>query len=225
MNCSDATTSLGSYIIGSLDFADRAAVEAHLKTCPACRDMMADLAALPGLLGKLSLDDVLPDADPVIVERHEPPPDLYDRLVARVEATVPTAATARPRRSASTRLVAVAAAVVVVLTGVGLGAGVWRSTHPRSTFSALSNGVRMSVSLNPQSTGTGLRVTVSGLPEDEHCRLIAVNRDGTRQLAGSWDATYSGVAQETATTTIARSDLRRLVLLGTGSHPLVSVDV
>jgi hypothetical protein len=66
---------------------------------------------------------------------------------------------------------------------------------------------------------------VSGLPKDEHCQLVAVTTDGSRRVVGQWDATYSGVAQVTGSTTIARQDLSKLVLLGTDGHPLVTASV
>jgi hypothetical protein len=83
----------------------------------------------------------------------------------------------------------------------------------------------MTVTLASQTTGTALAVMVSGLPQDEHCRLIAVATDGSRDLAGRWDATYQGQAQETGSTGIPRSRLAKLVLLGTNGQRLVTVPV
>jgi anti-sigma factor RsiW len=50
--------SLGSYVLGSLDPADRAALDAHLPGCPACREELASYAALPALMSRLSIDQV-----------------------------------------------------------------------------------------------------------------------------------------------------------------------
>ena len=83
----------------------------------------------------------------------------------------------------------------------------------------------MHVTLTSQQSGTGLRVTVSGLPRNEQCRLIAMASDGSRDLVGRWSATYYGQAQVTGSTDIPRSQLSRLVLLGTQGQHLVTVSV
>ena len=47
------TANLGAYALGALEAADRAQVEAHLPFCSACRDQLASIAGLPGLLSHL----------------------------------------------------------------------------------------------------------------------------------------------------------------------------
>ena len=42
--------SLGVYVLGAADTAERQRLEAHLPTCPACRAELTRLAPLPGLL-------------------------------------------------------------------------------------------------------------------------------------------------------------------------------
>src|SRR5947209_5490211 len=59
LDCTDATVSLGAYVIGALDHTERAELEAHLARCPMCRDDLAELAPLPGLLSRLTLDEAL----------------------------------------------------------------------------------------------------------------------------------------------------------------------
>ncbi len=58
---------VGAYVIGALAPAERAGFERHLVDCPSCRASIHELAALPGLLGRLSLRDVagpVPDGEP-----------------------------------------------------------------------------------------------------------------------------------------------------------------
>ena len=43
----------GAYVLGALSPAERAAYERHLSTCSACREAVAEIAVLPGLLGRL----------------------------------------------------------------------------------------------------------------------------------------------------------------------------
>jgi len=42
--------SLGVYVLGAADTAERLRLEAHLPTCPACQAELTRLAPLPGLL-------------------------------------------------------------------------------------------------------------------------------------------------------------------------------
>lgn len=223
MTCQDTTLSLGVYLLGSLDASEREAVEAHLRDCPACRVQLAELAELPAMLSQLTVDDFVPE--PV-----EVPEDLFDRVAERAREEHRRGESSRVGRYR--RLTAVAA-VAVVIAGAGVGALVVShdSGHGSGVVataqvaSATKGSVTMRVVLASQAQGTGLRVTVSGLPRDEHCWLVAVAKDGSRDVAGRWDATYLGKAQETGSTTIPKSELAQLVLVGTHGEQLVTVPV
>jgi predicted anti-sigma-YlaC factor YlaD len=213
MTC-ETTVSLGVYLLGALEPAERAAVEAHLATCPQCRDALDELSGVPSLLDRLSLDDLVPEPVP-------PSEDLFERVAAR--AREENAALDAPRRARHRRLLA-AAAAATVLAGGGIAA--WAALGGSDDYARPPDGkVHMSVVLAAQATGTSYTVTVSGLPTDEHCKLIAVAKDGTRDVAGKWDATYQGQANETGSTSIARSQLAKLVLLGTDGKRLAKVRV
>ena len=105
LSCSATTQSLGTYLVGALDPRERADVEAHLADCPACRDELAGLAALPGLMSRLTTEEVLAG-----------PPPVDDALLERL-----LVAAARDRRVARQRRWLSAAAAVVVLVGGGAG--------------------------------------------------------------------------------------------------------
>jgi anti-sigma factor RsiW len=219
VTCQETTLALGVYLVGALDPSERAEVDEHLHHCAQCRAELAELAALPSMLDQLTIDDI--NAEPVTL-----PDDLFDRVAARAraddEADAPPAARKhRPRRAV---LLAVAA-VLAVFAAVGITVGTLVTHGQPSGYSATQAGIHMHVALTSQTSGTGLRVTVSGLPRNEQCRLIAVSSDGTRDLAGSWSATYYGQAQVTGSTVIPRSELSRLVLLGTQGQHLVTVPV
>jgi anti-sigma factor RsiW len=218
---------LGVYLLGAIDADERIAVDEHLRGCARCRAELADLAMLPSMLDQLSLDD-LGEAMPLPV----PTDDLFARVAARVDAEAGSGAAGEAqvralRRRPRWRGIAVAAAAVVVVGGASVTAvEVLRSasTGPH-TFVGAQGPVRMRVAISSQATGSALRVTVSGLPTEEHCRLLAVADDGTTDLVGQWDATYAGEAQVTGSTDIPASHLSRLVLLGNGGTRLVTVSV
>jgi anti-sigma factor RsiW len=224
MNCQDTTMSLGVYLVGALDADERAAVEAHLAECATCREELAELAVLPSMLERLTIDDFPLEPLPV-------PDDLFDRVAAR--AREEDARDEDERRQSKAlgryrRLTAVAAAVVLIaVLSVGSLLVVHHGSSGSATnaFSNSQGEVTMRVALASQASGTGLKVTVSGLPPNEHCWLIAVSKDGVRDVAGRWDATYPGTAQETGSTSIPQSQLSQLVLVGTGGKHLVTVPV
>jgi predicted anti-sigma-YlaC factor YlaD len=214
MTCQETTLSLGVYLLGALEPTEQAAVDAHLADCSQCRSQLAELAELPSMLGRISLDDIAPE--PVV-----PSNELYERVAARARAEGADELASRRRRYR--RLTAVAAAFAIV---VGGGFGTWAIVNGNSSNpSGPPPGVHMSVALASQATGTGYTLEVSGLPIDEHCKLIAVAKDGSRDVAGQWDATYQGWAKETGSTSIPRSELARFVLLGTRGERLATVAV
>lgn len=50
------TIEVGAYVLGALVPAERAAFEKHLADCAICREEVADLAVLPGLLGRIDFE-------------------------------------------------------------------------------------------------------------------------------------------------------------------------
>lgn len=210
--CADATLALGAYVVGALDPRERAGVETHLASCPACRDELASLAPLPGLLSRLTVDEVLAG-----------PPPVEDALLERLL----TAAARERRASRHRRRLAAAAAVVLLAGGTTAGVAGWRATHAThwQQISASRQGVHMSVDLEPGSSGTGLQLWLRGVPSGERCKLVAVAADGTRDVAGSWEATYEGTATITGTTSIPRDRLQRLEIVTYDGETLVSAPV
>jgi anti-sigma factor RsiW len=225
MTCEHAFVSLGAYALGTLDTADNAAVEEHLAGCAECRLGLQEIVGLPRLLNLLTVSDiaVLSDHDPSGIEVGD---ELYERLAAMARDDLAPARSDRPRRHGR-RLVSLAAAVIVMV-GALTGVGVWatHSSNHTTVFQATgANGVHMAVGLDTQASGTALRVTVSGLHQDEQCWLYAIGRNGERELAGQWTSTYKGEAQQTSSTDIPRGQLSKLVLVGLSNRTLVSVPV
>ncbi|GAA1736460.1 zf-HC2 domain-containing protein [Luedemannella helvata] len=98
----------GAYVLGALSAADRAAFEAHLSGCPTCREAVAQLAVLPGLLSRLS-----PDA---AVSETVMPPSVLPKVLAAAAAT-----RRRERRARHWWAVAATAAAAVFALAVGVG--------------------------------------------------------------------------------------------------------
>jgi hypothetical protein len=211
--CSDVTSSLGAYVLGALCPPQRAEVEDHLAGCPACRDELGSLAPLPGLMSRLTLDEVLTG-----------PPPVDDAMLERL-----LSAAARERRTATRhRWIASAAAVVVLAGGSAGGALAWQAAQgsPWQQVAAADSGaVHVSVQLADQAGGTRVHMTLTGVRSDERCSLVAISRTGRSEVAGWWAASYSGTAQMTGTTSIPRSQLATLQVVTDAGKTLAVVPV
>jgi hypothetical protein len=205
VTCDETTLALGAYVLGALEPVERRQVREHLSTCPACAAEAADLAGLPALLDRVRPEDW--QAAPVT-----PSPELFDRISA--------AATAEDRRLHLRRWLVAAAAVLVLLAG-GVGTAVWAGWGRDPVHTVVAGAVHMSVRARDDTNGTTLDVRVAGLPPRENCRLVVVDDRGDRHEAGEWVATYEGEASFRGWTDVARSDLARVVLLGTDGKELV----
>jgi len=118
MTCDECTDRLSDAVDGTLDAATAAAVDAHLRTCAACRATRQDLETIA--------------ASARTLERHEVPPDAWARIAARLErpASSPLRAWLPGGSDARWRGLAAAAAVVLVLAAAGAGWLVARGTAP-----------------------------------------------------------------------------------------------
>lgn len=164
----------------------------HLEGCASCREELARLAPLPGLLSTLDLPDLH------LLENAEPAgPVLLDRLLA---------AAARDRRRRRTGILAVAAAVVLLLAvplGVWVSANLGRSTPKPAvavaqiswTATDVSTGVTGNAQVWKSAWGSDLAVSISGVPSGTNCTIIVRTKDGKSETAASWRASYTGTAQ------------------------------
>jgi hypothetical protein len=203
--------SLGAYVLGALDPIERAELDAHLSECTACRDELAELAAMPGLLARVRLEDVL---EPLLPAS----PASAGRLIGRLRA----ARRARRRRVAlaAIAIAALTAGAVVVATRDTGGAGspsevaLVSATNPRT-------GVGARIGLRPAAWGTAIRVRLRGVPPATRCRLIAFSRSGQREVAGTWRATYDGTADVQTATAIPKNELASFAVVTAGGRSLL----
>ena len=59
----------------------------------------------------------------------------------------------------------------------------------------------------------------------EHCELVAIGRDGTREVASTWIANYEGEAVVSGNTWLTRADLHSFEIRTLDGRTLVTVDV
>jgi hypothetical protein len=202
MECPEARISLGVYVLGAIDPAERAQVDAHLATCRDCRDELAGLAGLPALLARVSTEEAIALAatdEPfpaALGGAPEPPRELL--------ATVLDLTAARRRRRRWREASLGVAAALIVAAGVfgglrlgsnpapppvaqgqaGLSAG--QPNGPMRTVSGQSGNMTATVSYTPMGWGTQLDTKVTGIPVGTNCQLWAVDSSGHRFLVGNW---------------------------------------
>lgn len=212
LSCADATISLGAYVVGALDHAERAEVEAHIALCPACRDELAALAPLPGLMSRLSVEEV-----------EAGPPPVDDALLDRVLGAVDRERRAETRR----RWLAGAAVVVLLAGGTGGAVAAWQATHGRHwpRYEAQHGQVHLTVTVAGGEGGTMLDMALWGVAPEQRCSVIAVSRGGRTEVAGWWEATYAGTAKITGSTSIEPKDLSELRVVTETGATLLTADV
>ncbi|MFI9641299.1 zf-HC2 domain-containing protein [Micromonospora sp. NPDC051925] len=222
----------GAYVLGALAPADRAAYERHLAGCAPCRQAVAEVAVLPGLLGRL---------DPTTLEEFLPPPPE----ISRAPELIATARDRRRRdRTRNRRRYAVTALVAAVFALV-LGFGGASALRPAPTPAPTTQAVRM-VSMAPVSAKTpavhaeiGLSGTKWGTEVVMHCgydatvdygkaytfRLVAHGPDDATEQIASWLAAPGDDVNLRGATRFTDSELVRLELVRADGTLVLSYDV
>jgi hypothetical protein len=195
-DCTDARLSLGVYVLGAIDPAERALVDAHLVTCRDCRDELAGLAGLPALLARVNPDEISRIcADDTV--RAGTYAGADDRPPEELIGTVLDLAEARRRRT-RWRFLATAAAVVVIAGGLFGGLSSITTTrtvpvpvsptgtHWETVEGTGSGGVSASVAYSHELWGDAFEVLVDKIPVGTTCQLWVVHPDGTRTQVAAW---------------------------------------
>ena len=227
-DCGDIRYALGVYVVGAIDPAERATVDAHLGHCPDCREELAGLAGRPALLGRVPRED----AERLAlgeVELEEPPAEMLDSLLAQVTSR---------RRARRWRVVAAAAAAAVIAVGGGIvGGAVMAHNHnanePGGTYvSHLARGidtktdVTAAVYYQMKGSGTAMQVEVSGIKKGTRCVFWVVNSTGRHLWAGTW--TVNGTEDSTwysASSSTPISSVRGFDITGPSGLKLVTIPV
>jgi hypothetical protein len=238
--------SLGAYLLGALDPAERSAFEEHLETCPACQAELLRLAPLPGLLQRLTPEDYAeieigdaPDwpPPPMLAELLPPIPagDLSTEVPVSTETPISTgkpaddppvvtSLAARPSWWRRQRM-AVAAAAAVVLLAIG---GIVVFQPGSTTETAISpvtwtgvdpaTGVSGRVELTSRGWGTEIKVSMKDIPEGRKiCHLVIHGRDGSEEVAGKWTAGfYKEIKSVPGSSSIRLDEIDRVEVVAAG---------
>ena len=232
--CADVRLALGVYLLGAAEPAERALVRMHLAWCRDCREELAALAGLPGLLRRVPAAE----ADKVFSTEAERgsqadplPAATLPRLLAR------TARTRRTRRWLA--LAATAVAVVLAAGGGAAGGGVifgmtadqavrppgpaasaWNTVSARSDVTLAG----ATVAYAPAAWGSNLKVRVSGVAPGTVCLLWVTGSGGQKRIAGGWIMVSGPYGWIPGSTSIPVSRLRGFAVTASGKT-LVTVPV
>jgi len=232
MTCQHTMT-LGVYLLGALDPAERFAFESHLSYCEICRGELVRLAPLPGLLNQISPADFadnmpstgVEDMGGVVVTRAprvtEPaqiplqlPPEPGELPMSRKRANKRSELVPRRRLG---RMLAAAAAVAVLTVGAVFGwqairhepvpsaqeGVVWTATSPDGTATAEAR-------LIDHEWGTELQMKIDGLPPGRGCYVMVYDHYGNRQVGGWWGTDHYADESIPGSVWIRRSKIDRL---------------
>jgi hypothetical protein len=224
----------GAYVLGALSPAERAAYERHLATCSFCREAVADIAVLPGLLGRLDPAEFAKLLDPTLTS-HTPERNRMPDLVTAAQTT-----RRRERKKFRVRVLSTALAAAMVALIVGLGAMFWmdgRTTQPSPPGPAVAmtpvNGaVPVSAELNLAGASGGTKVNLvcyytksSANLKPYTIRLMAYGPDNEAEQLGSWVASPGKEFNMSGVTHFAQGSLSRLELVRNDGRALLAYDV
>lgn len=213
----------GAYVLGALSPAERSAYEQHLAACPPCRDAVASIAVLPGLLARLAPFEA------------QQPMTAADRLPRLTKAVV----TQRKRDRIKRRVLVGAAASAVCLAMLGgYVVGILRepagsitySTPPMSSMSTLIPGALVTAEVGFIELPRGVEVVM-------HCyypdysdrsytfRLVAFGSDGSSEQLGSWIAGPGDHVTISGSSRFRLADLVRVELHARDGTPVLAYDL
>ncbi len=223
----------GAYVLGALSPGERDRFEKHLATCSRCREAVASLAVLPGLLGRLSPTDV-----PMALTS-----EVSDQRLPRL---IETATATRKRQRRRTVAAIMVTACAAVFAGLAAGttrlptaqpsAGVSMSRSPTGVpmvpMRAVGDDVPVTAAIwfTDGRVGTTVKMKCSYPLDDDHVRpytfrLVAFGLDGEQEQVSSWLAAAGDEVVVTGTVRLAVSDLARFEVQRKDGETLLVYDV
>ncbi len=229
MNCEFAYND-GAYVLGALAPAERAEYEQHLAGCPGCREAVASIAVLPGLLRRLAP-----------LQAQEPLPSTIDRLPKLVQSMGVVRAKQRNRQR--WQILGSAAVAAGLVLAVAFGVMTLRpSAEPVAAPSPTGPAMIPMIQVVAETAVTAevaLWETSAGVEVFMHCayplssghtkpytfRLFALGADGQAEQLGSWMAGPGEDANIRGMSRYHMVDLMRIELRARDGTTLLAYDL
>jgi len=201
-----------AYVLGALSQAERREFEDHLKDCAACASSVGELAGLPGLMSKVSVDDLTAEVE-------APPETLLPSLARAVRRE-------RGRRRMAVGTAAAAAACLIAVGAVALSGPDSPARLPIAPSASTASGtanlalspvvpspVTASARLVDMAWGTRIDLTCSysasgSYPADgSPYALVVIDRSGVAQQVATWKALPDRELTVLGASSLARRDI------------------
>lgn len=221
----------GSYVLGALSPSERQDFERHLATCHDCARSVRELAGLPGLLSRV---------DPVVLEPEPAVAPVPETLLPSLVKEVTRSRRRRLYVTAGLAAAAVVAVGVVLVQGTTGDDNLPAATPPAATPSAPAGldmspiggaPVTASVAFTPVTWGTKLDLICSyeptsgeyQLPRRVTYGLFVINRDGSTEQVGTWQALDGRTMRLSAATAARRADIASVEVRTTDGRPVLKL--
>ncbi|MFC4856451.1 anti-sigma factor family protein [Actinophytocola glycyrrhizae] len=224
MTCQHTMT-LGVYLLGALDPAERFAFEAHLSSCDVCRRELVRLSPLPGLLNQVTPEDFADDlpstevAAGAVATRAQPVTEPVPLPPVQEPRDAPVHVLPEPQGKRRYWRVAAAAAAVVVLAVAGVfGWGAVREEEapPAAagvTWSYEAGATSVQARLIDHDWGTEIQSEIHGAPPGRGCYLKVYDHYGKWEIAGWWGTDHDPNVEIPSSTSIQRGKIAKLEYL------------
>ncbi len=217
-----------AYVLGALSPADRRAYEEHLRECDRCAAAVAELAGVPGLLGRLPREQGLA----ALSEPESPLESQRGSERAGVDSEVLPRLIARARRQRiRTRWITAGLSAAAAVLLVGVVALVLPSalapSAPEPTPIAMEqvepSALTADLNLTAESWGTRIdsRCTYARVEEDHGAHswtyaMVVTDRQGRQTQVSTWTAEEGETVVPTATTSVALADIAAIDIRSAG---------
>ncbi|WP_024801584.1 zf-HC2 domain-containing protein [Nocardia sp. BMG51109] len=234
------------YVLGALDRAERWEFEAHLAQCARCREAVAELAGMPGLLGQvnagvaLSLVDSVPGeptayedpgafghpaaSAPMPTSAPMPAPIPLSRLAtrAREERRRGRALAAAGAVAAAVAAAAIAIPVTTSLSESPAPAAVPQVVAERSMDPVVPSPITASFRVVAVPDGTRVEMTCSYAPSATQYTwqgsMWVLHADGTQSMIAQWTAQPGETVAPDGTTAAPPDQIRSIEIRSTASN-------
>jgi Putative zinc-finger len=202
----------GAYVLGALAPAERAAFEHHLAGCHQCRESVAALAVLPGLLGRL--DGGTAAAIDASGTAMHVPSALLPRTLAAAGLQRRRERQIRRWRQAAASLVA---ACLIALVGFAVHVVDQRPETNLASMRPATVALPVSGEIGLTSAPGGTRILMRcrydvGYPGSWVVHLVVYPRSGPVEQVGTWTAIGGQEVSITAVTHLSQSQIDKLEL-------------